>query len=200
MNLKDVCENPPSLNVSVGPEILDSSNVKSSFDEANLVVGDVDVSADNIDWDISVDSAQIDWDIGTVEETDDTGNGLGPYELVNASEILQNSSANEAVYSDQTPLHKEEETLLPGISVSEISWDISVETPQVDVIDDFSISNVGLDDPIYVSDTLPQIPEIKEDRSKLLDTEYRNKILDDLFEVCAKSVKSILFLHFVCII
>ncbi|KAL7170547.1 hypothetical protein ACSBR2_035424 [Camellia fascicularis] len=68
-NLRDIIENLPSLNVSVGSEVLDT----------------------------------IDWDIGTVEETEDTGNGL----------------------------------------------------------------------------------EIAQQRSQFLETEYKNKILDDLFEIKA---------------
>ncbi|GMY14134.1 CDK5RAP3-like protein [Fagus crenata] len=184
-NLRDIREHPPSLHVSVASEIVDSVNTQSSYNEPDLVRADVDIAADNIDWDISVDSSQIDWDIGTVEETDDTGNGLGPYEMINASEVLQNPSPSEAVESDPTSLDKDERGLHPDISVSEISWDVSVETPQVDVIDDVSLSNVVLDNQTYVPDTSSQMPEIKEERSKLLETEYRNKILDDLYEIKA---------------
>lgn len=172
-NLKDLREHPPSLNVSVDSEVVDSGNVQSSHNESNNVTADADANADSIDWDFSVDSSQIDWDIGTVEETEDAGNGLGPYEMVNASEILQNSP-NEAVKSD----------LVPEISVSGISWDISVETPQVDAIDDVNLPNVVVDNQTSVLDTSTQTIEIKEGRSQLLETEYRNKILDDLNEVC----------------
>ena len=183
-NLRDIREHPPSLHVSVGSEIDNSVNTQSSYNEPDLLRADVDVAADNIDWDISVDSSQIDWDIGTVEETDDNGNGLGPYEIINASEVLQDPSPNEVVGSDQTSLDKVELGLHPEISVSEISWDVSVDTPQVDVIDDVSLSNVGLDKQTFVPDTSSQMPEMNEERSKLLETEYRNKILDDLHEVC----------------
>ncbi|KAE8098867.1 hypothetical protein FH972_016900 [Carpinus fangiana] len=184
-NLRDVREHPPSLHVSLGSEIVDSVDTQSGYKDPDLVRGDVDVAAENIDWDISVDSSQIDWDIGTVEETDDNGNGLGPYEMINASDILQNTSPNEAVESDGTSLDKEEGGLHPEVPVSEISWDVSVETPQVDVIDDVSLPNLGLDNQTSVPDTSFQTPELKEERSKLLETEYRNKILDDLNEVKA---------------
>ncbi|CAN6719330.1 unnamed protein product [Malus baccata var. baccata] len=170
-NLKDVREHPPSLNVPVGSEVVDSGNVQSSNNEINNAA--VEINEDSIDWDFSVESSQIDWDIGTVEETDDTGNGLGPYEMVNASEVQ--SSANERVKSDPTP----------EVSVSEISWDISVETPQVDMIDDINLSNVIMDNQTSALDTSTQTTEIKEGRSQLLETEYRNKILDDLNEVKA---------------
>ncbi|XP_004304381.1 PREDICTED: CDK5RAP3-like protein [Fragaria vesca subsp. vesca] len=168
-NLKDLREHPPSLDVSVDLEVVDSGNVQDS----NNVTADADANADSIDWDFSVDSSQIDWDIGTVEEAEDAGNGLGPYEMVNASEILQ-SSPNEAAQSD----------LVPEVSVSDISWDISVETPQVDTIDDVNLSNV-VENQTSVLDTSTQTTEIKEGRSQLLETEYRNKILDDLNEIKA---------------
>uniref|UniRef100_A0A803QP55 CDK5RAP3-like protein n=1 Tax=Cannabis sativa TaxID=3483 RepID=A0A803QP55_CANSA len=177
LNLKDVREHPPSLNVSVASEIADSMNILSSCDELNRDTG---VNVDNIDWDISVDSSQIDWDIGIVEETDDTGNGLGPYEMVNASDIPQVSLPNEAMESIQVPLD-EDVNPAPEITVSDISWDISVETPQVDVIDDVSLPNVGSESHTY--ENLNQATETKEERSQLLETEYRNKILDDLNEV-----------------
>ncbi|MBA0800580.1 hypothetical protein Gohar_011006, partial [Gossypium harknessii] len=180
LSLKDICENPPSLSVSAASETLDLEN---THNDINLGRGDIDVSADAIDWDISVDNAQIDWDIGTLEETDDGGGGLGPYEIVNASDILQNSSPNEVAESDKTPLDKTENP--PEISVSDISWDISVETPQVDVIDEVSLPNIQLENQTYASDSLPLTRGTREERSQLLETEYRNKILDDLYEMKA---------------
>lgn len=167
-NLIDIRENPPSSNVSAVSDITDSANTQSGFNE---IGGDVDAAADNIDWDISVDNATIDWDIGTVEETDDGGNGFGTYEIVTASEV------NETVEPNQNQLSNAGQ----DASVSEISWDVSVETPQVDVIDDVSLPNVGA----VNSPTIAQAAETKEGRSQLLDTEYRNKILDDLNEIKA---------------
>ncbi|KAJ6741890.1 CDK5 REGULATORY SUBUNIT-ASSOCIATED PROTEIN 3 [Salix viminalis] len=154
LNLKDIRENPPSLNVCADPMILNSSNIQLDLDESNHVIGDMDVAADNIDWDISVDGADIDWDIGTVEETDDGGNGLGPYEIVNASDISQNSSLNEAVESSEIPLRKEDENVHAEIST-------------------------------YSLETITHTPAMKAGRSQLLDTEYRKKILDDLYEIKA---------------
>ena len=180
INIRDVRENPPCLNVSAGSDFLDSTNVQLSAHGTNMSEI-MDVPADYIDWDISVDSSQIDWDIGTVEETDDTGNGLGPYEIVNASEILQNISPTAAVGSDL--IKKEEDGLVPEMSASDISWDICVENPQVDAVEDFIFPNKGMESQTSVLETKTLTPEIKEGRSQLLETEYRNKILDDLFEV-----------------
>lgn len=179
LNLKDIRENPPSMNVSAASEIVGSVNVQSSND--NQIVGeDTKAAGGSIDWDISVDSSQIDWDIGTVEETEDAGNGLGPYEIVNASEFLQGPRE-----TDQTPSNKEGNTLPAALSVSEKSWDISVDTPQVDVIDDANPPNISMENQKFIPNTLTQTPGINEDRSQLLETEYRNNILDDLYEIKA---------------
>ncbi|CAK9319490.1 unnamed protein product [Citrullus colocynthis] len=172
-NLRHIHEHPPSLHVSVGFEIVDSVNVQSSYIEPDAI-GQTGVAADNIDWDISVENTQIDWDVGALEETEDTGNGLGPYEIVHAS---------EAVESYQMESNKMVSTTLPETTVSEISWDVSVETPQVDIIDDVTLPDIELDHKTFIPST--QSAEITEVRSQLLETEYRNKILDDLYEVKA---------------
>ncbi|KAL0404979.1 UNVERIFIED_CONTAM: CDK5RAP3-like protein [Sesamum radiatum] len=78
-NLIFVREKPPSLNVSASPEIFDAVNAQVCQDEPTLDAGAA--NTDGIDWDITLESSQIDWDIGTVE-TEDNGNGLGPYEML----------------------------------------------------------------------------------------------------------------------
>lgn len=171
LNLKDMRENPPSLSVSVAIELFDTQNVQLSSHKKDHVAGDTDDAADGIDWGITVDSAQIDWDIGTLVEADDSGNGLGPYEIVNASEIPENISSSETVKLDQT--------------VSEISWDISVETSKIDIVDDANLHNIGLEEQTCVTDTLSPTLGTRGERSQLLETDYRNKILDDLYEVFA---------------
>ncbi|XP_050227723.1 CDK5RAP3-like protein [Mercurialis annua] len=180
-NLKEIRESPPSLKVSASPEILDVANVQLNYDEPSHVRGEMDVANDNIDWDISVDSAQIDWDVGTVEETDDGGNGFGPYEIVNASDVIQ----NDVVESDQNLSDRGIDSSHPEISVSEISWDINVDTPQVDITDDVSLSNIIPGNQMYIPDSSTHNLEEKEERSRLLETEYRNKLLDDLYEIKA---------------
>ena len=183
-NLRDIIGNPPSLSVSVGSEVLDNLNVQASLNDSNHLIGDMDVAGDCIDWDITVDSSELDWDIGTVEETEDTGNGLGPYEIVNASEILQSSSPNEGVESNKTLLNKEEGGLVTEVSSSDISWDIGVENPQDHVIEDTGLSNAVPESHTSIPNIAAETQEITQQKSQLLETEYRNKILDDLFEVC----------------
>ncbi|XP_043691349.1 CDK5RAP3-like protein [Telopea speciosissima] len=188
-NLRDIHENPLSLTISVGPEVVDSVKDNSNLNPSSLAseehVPVVDLGTDNIDWDISVDSSQIDWDIKMEEETDETSNGLGPYEMINASDALQDSLSSNNVGSDQPLLSKVEDDLVPEISVSEISWDISVENPQVDVLEDSVFPDSGLVTHTSVLDASVQTRESTEERSQLLETEYRNKILDDLFEIKA---------------
>ncbi|CAL0321603.1 unnamed protein product [Lupinus luteus] len=175
-NLRNMRENPPSLNVSIDSETISDVNIPSINNELNPSINNVEIAAIDIDWDISVDSSQIDWDIGTTEETVDTGNGLGPYEIINASDAIPTSSPTAGVVPNPTISSQE-------LGTHDISWDISVDTPKIDVIDDTSAANVVLDYQISVSDALSQLTGNKEERSQLLDTEYRNKILDDLYEM-----------------
>lgn len=160
-------ENPPSLNVAVDSEIINDVNVHSSKNGLDPAIANTEIAVPDIDWDISVESSQIDWDIGTVEETEDNGNGLGPYEIINASDI----GSDPTISNQEIGSH------------ADISWDISVDTPQVDVIDDDNAPTVVLENQTSLPDSLSQLTGNKEERSQLLDTEYRNKILDDLYEV-----------------
>lgn len=160
--LKDIRENPPSLSVLGVSETLDADNFLSS-ENAN----GTDAAADSIDWDITLDTAEIDWDVSMVEEVD-SGNDLGSYEIVNASDIPENSP------------FKVEEIQGPEVDVSEISWDVSVETPQVEEIAESALLESNQ---TQLTDSTTQLLGSGGERSQLLDTEYRNKILDDLYEV-----------------
>lgn len=173
LNLREIRESPPSVNVYPSFNIIDPVNDSSVHTDATQTRGDV--AADNIDWDISVDSSQIDWDIGTVEEPEDASNGLGPYEMVNADEVLQNFEPNVVTGYDQNKSNEEDS------AYAEINWDISVDT-QVEVVHDASFQHTDQENQKSILD-LEQANDIKEERSQLLETEYRNRILDDLYEV-----------------
>ncbi|OVA06650.1 Protein of unknown function DUF773 [Macleaya cordata] len=184
-NLRDLVENPPSLSVEDHASVIESSKLVASTVLNEELVPDADSAKDNIDWDISVDSSQIDWDIANFDETEETANGLGPYEIVNASEALQASTEDNNMGSDQLLLNKSEDDRAPDSALSEISWDISVENPQVDILDDAIVMNAGMETQSAIPSASVQSADIKNERSQLLDTEYRNKILDDLFEIKA---------------
>lgn len=133
----------------------------------NQMTLEVDAS-DIIDWDITLDSSQIDWDIGTVEEEEDTGNGLGPYEIVDASEIPQSSFIDEVNGENM---------------VSEISWDISVDHPEVELTQESASTDMLAGGHASGINVLNESQGTSQVRSRLLETEYRSRILDDLFEV-----------------
>ncbi|KAI3830154.1 hypothetical protein L1987_04288 [Smallanthus sonchifolius] len=168
-NMRDIIENPPNLDVFAASEVLDSVNVLTNPNDPNQLNFEVSPATDSIDWDITLDSSQIDWDIGTVEE--DNGSGLGPYEIVDASEIPQNS-LNDDVTSDE--VNREN-------MVSEISWDITVGHPEVELTQ----ADVFPGEHVSGINVLNESQGVDRVRSRLLETEYRSRILDDLFEIKA---------------
>lgn len=163
-NLKSLQENPPPLHVSVYTE------VKSSIGEAlkshrSIEQIDSNIPAEDIDWEISVDANEIDWDIGAVEQpVEEAGNGFGSYEIIDANIELAGSENYDVSASDNPSLNKE------GLASSEsgICWDITADNSEESVHDNANIQNA---------------PMVAEDRSRLLEKEYRNDILDDLLEV-----------------
>jgi len=163
----------------VGSEFLEPTSVASNVNEQLDIGGTMTGGAGGIDWDITLDSSQIDWDIGTVEEADDAANGLGPYEIVNASDILLETSTNDNEKSSEAGLSGE----VADMGISEISWDVSVENPQMDIIEDSGLPG-SVETQLSAPNASVEAQQISGGRSPLLETEYRNKILDDLFEVC----------------
>ncbi|KAL2923810.1 CDK5RAP3-like protein [Bienertia sinuspersici] len=173
-NLRNIIENPPPLSVSMESDFVESMHTVSNLDEHVDTIGTMSTGADGIDWDITMDSSQIDWDIGTIEETDDGANGLGPYEIINANEVLQDSSTNMDEKSGQAAI---------DVEVSDISWDVSVENPQLEAKEDSGMYNAEVAQTSALNDSTDVQATV--DRSPLLETEYRNNILDDLFEIKA---------------
>nr|XP_043609527.1 CDK5RAP3-like protein [Erigeron canadensis] len=172
-NLRDIIDNPPNLEVYVASEALTSVNAQTNPNEPNLSTLEADLAADSIDWDITLDSSQIDWDIGTVEE--DGGNGLGSYEIVDASEIPQ-GALNDGVDPDE--INREN-------MVTEISWDISVDNPEVELAQDSASTNIIQGEDASGINVFNESQRSSQVRSQLLETEYRSKILDDMFEIKA---------------
>ena len=125
-----------------------------------------DVPADDIDWDISVDNNGIDWDIGAVEEpVEESGNGFGSYEIIDANVELAGSE-NYGVGVSAYP-SADKEGLNCDTSEHQICWDISTDNHE----ESAAIENAPTESGQY------------EERSQLLEKEYRNNILDDLLEV-----------------
>ncbi|XP_073276366.1 CDK5RAP3 protein homolog isoform X1 [Primulina huaijiensis] len=174
-NLQYVRQNPPSLHVSASPEVIASLYARAFHPEPAVIAGSADILSDSIDWDITLESSQIDWDIGTVEEIEDNGNGLGPYEIVNASDISPNSPHEYGVRYPQVSPNAD-------VSVEEMSWDVSVENAQLGGATE---PNVSMESGTRHHHNKTEEPGNNHDRSPLMETEYRNKILDDLFEAKA---------------
>ncbi|ONK55429.1 uncharacterized protein A4U43_UnF3540 [Asparagus officinalis] len=186
-NLRQLHENPPSVNVSVSQEVQNSveelSNVDPSYPMGEQIV-DTNVPTDGIDWNISVDDTQIDWDIGSVEQPEEPGDVFGTYEMIDSKIDLRDSDNGHGVLSDNSSLNKVEEGQVSGASDSEICWDISIENPQVDAVE-APIPGSVLETHLQRTAESAQPQSFDQERSQLLETEYRNKILDDLLEIKA---------------
>lgn len=168
--------NPPSLHVSVYNEINSSVGEVSESHGIILSEGQIDssVPADDIDWDISVDANEIDWDIGAVEQpVEESGNGFGSYEIIDANVELAGIENYNVSVSDNPSLNKEDlASSEPGIC-----WDITADNSEESARDNANKQNA----PSELGQSHPQM--LAEDRSRLLEKEYRNDILDDLLEV-----------------
>ncbi|KAG1363881.1 putative CDK5RAP3-like protein [Cocos nucifera] len=184
-NLRRLLENPPCLSVSVSPEVQTSLNDLSKPDLSYPVTGmqlpDTNLATDGIDWNILVDDTQIDWDIGAVEQPEEPGNGFGSYEIIDSNNIdLRGSGNGNGVVADHMSLNRIE-GVASGTSESEICWDISIENPQVDALD--VTADAGKESQLSSPTESPHHQSLVAERSQFLETEYRNKILDDLFEM-----------------
>uniref|UniRef100_A0ACD6AK30 Uncharacterized protein n=1 Tax=Avena sativa TaxID=4498 RepID=A0ACD6AK30_AVESA len=172
-NLKQLQANPPSLHVSVCTEVQSSLGDASKAHGSNMDGGehmDSNVLADDINWDISVDNNGIDWDISEVEQpVEESGNGFGSYEIIDANIELagsENYGVGVSVYPSA-----DKEGLTCDTSEQQICWDISTDNPE----ESGTIENAPTESGQYECMT--------EERSQLLEKEYRNNILDDLLEV-----------------
>ncbi|XP_010928446.1 CDK5RAP3 protein homolog isoform X2 [Elaeis guineensis] len=184
-NLRHLLENPPSLSVSVSPEVQNSLNDLSKPDSSYPVPGmqlpDTNLATDGIDWNVLVDDTQIDWDIGAVEQPEESGSGIGSYEIIDSNNIdLRGSENGNGVVADQMSLNRIE-GVASRTSESEICWDIIIENPQVDALD--VPADAGKESQLLGPTESSHHQSLVAERSQFLETEYRNKILDDLFEI-----------------
>ncbi|KAG6486010.1 hypothetical protein ZIOFF_054580 [Zingiber officinale] len=184
-NLRHLHENPPSVHVLMSAEVKNSLSGILQADVGHFQTGepmDADLSMGGIDWNISVDDAQIDWDIGTVEQVEESDNGFGSYELVDYSADYQESENGKPVLVDEASLKTAEEAAVPADSGSGICLDAGLKKSQFATLEDSVVPDAGVESQqIAVEKSQPS--ELDEERSPFLETEYRNKILDDLFEV-----------------
>lgn len=185
-NLRYLHENPPSVHVSMSAEVQKSLSDMSRTDVGHFQTGepmDADLSVGGIDWNISVDATQIDWDIGTVEQVEESDNGFGSYELVDYSADYQESENGKTMLVDEASLKTAEKAaVVPADSGSGVCWDAGFKKSQFATLEDSVVPDAGVESQqIAVEKSQPS--GLDEERSPFLETEYRNKILDDLFEV-----------------
>lgn len=181
--LSNLHENPPSLYISASLEVENSLKDQSELyiSDPTTVEGsaDMDVAIGGIDWNLSADDGQIDWDVGQPEVSVD--DGFGSYEIIDAHTELQESENGDVVLSGNISVI--EEGALSKTTGTELCWGISIENPQVYATEHLdspsSSQEVQHVEPIESTSSQSH----KEKRSQLLDSEYRNKILDDLLEL-----------------
>lgn len=109
-----------------------------------------------------MDESQIDWDVGMIEEQVEESEDLG------TDGIIESNLGDNL--SDK---------------VKGINWDVGIEDLTVEMEAPVESSSCGE----LVDGLIETGANGLEERSQLLETEYRNKILDDLFEV---------FIYFLC--
>ncbi|WOL14948.1 hypothetical protein Cni_G23729 [Canna indica] len=182
-NLRHLYKSPPSIHVSISTEVQNSLTDMSGLDINHYPTGgqiDANFSTGGIDWNISVDDTQIDWDIGTDEQVEESSNGFGSYEIIDYDRDLQESENGKTILENPSS-ERTEEAIVSGTSESVICWDISLENSQYSVKDTV-VSDADVESKLEPTEIL-QSQNLDEQRSQLLEIEYRNKILDDLFEV-----------------
>lgn len=190
-SLKDLRENPPALDVFSSSEVAATSVLLTNKEQDKTF--EVEVSSNDIDWNIDTtadENAEIDWEIGTVEESKTCGNDKVEQTLQPASEkmefVLQDDTVKGGFQSlgtkDDGIDWNVEDTGVSEPIQSEICWDISIE----------DVSVAATEEPLEQESSanhLSNFPEATENEkhslSPFLDTEYRNKLLDDLFELKA---------------
>lgn len=184
-NLRHLHEDPPSLHVSMSAEVQNSICDISMPGIGHSLTGglvDADLSMGGIDWNISVDDTQIDWDIGTDERVEESGNGFGSYEIIDYDVDLKEYENDKPLLDAEASSKKEDQVVVSETSGSEICLDISLESSQVSVVEDAAVPDAGTQFQLNPTEK-SQHQSLDGERSQLLETDYRNNLLDDLFEV-----------------
>ncbi|KAG0475288.1 hypothetical protein HPP92_014974 [Vanilla planifolia] len=187
-SLKGLRENPPPLNISVSMEVQGSQNGLSKLDSGYPMVvvepADDDLTVGGIDWNIAVNDGQINWDISTWDMKEELSDGSGSYEIIDGhNESQKLESGDDALFDDKTSQNVLEEGTVSKTSESEMCWDICIENPQCDADENLAQSNSSKEVQLVASMESTASQSLEEQRSPLLDTDYRNKLLDDLFEL-----------------
>ncbi|KAL3686703.1 hypothetical protein R1sor_013012 [Riccia sorocarpa] len=213
--LKELRDNPPDINaaVTLSPNVTEQIKPKEnreSVTQPDLFTTEIDWGIDttsgtdtgpplDINWDIGamephsyaaskdgkVENAaeagtpvDIDWDIGTIEpDLEGAGNGEG---VLSSEQVL----AGASVDNPQGVSEISWDIQVPEGGATEINWDIDVEEDGlVATTEVVSSSNFGVS---YGGSELDSSggEEVKQTFS-LAATDYRNKLLDDLFELKA---------------
>jgi CDK5 regulatory subunit-associated protein 3 len=119
---------------------------------------DLSSSIDGINWNITMDETQIDWDVGAVEEqSEESGNML-------TAHVISDSNVEGDQSSDK---------------IEGINWNVGIENLTVEM--ESQAQDATIEEHVY--ELVETGTSGLEERSQLLETDYRNNVLDDLFEV-----------------
>ncbi|KAL2628535.1 hypothetical protein R1flu_013221 [Riccia fluitans] len=210
--LKELRDNPPDVNapVNLTPKVMQQAKPKENRDsvtQPDMFTTEIDWGIDSvsgadagpsldINWDIGnmdpdsqdagdkgekVENAadagpDIDWDIGTVDpDVDGAGNGE---EVGNSGQLFPGASDTQGVSEISWDIE------LPEGGATEINWDIDVEedglvtATEVAPSTELGFSNGGSELESAGGEEVTQTLNLAE-------TDYRNRLLDDLFELKA---------------
>lgn len=189
-SLRDFRDNPPVLDVFSSSDVSATADLLTKEQEKT---SGVEVSSNDIDWNINTtadETAEIDWEIGTIEQSETCRNDKVEQTLKPTSEKLEFVLQDDTVKGGFQPIdtkndiidHNVEDTGVSEPIQPEICWEISIEDASVAATEE-TMERESL------AHHLSNFPEATENEkhplSPFLDTEYRNKLLDDLFELKA---------------
>lgn len=190
-SLRDLRDNPPVLDVFSNSEVAATAVPLTNKEQGKTF--EAEVSSNDIDWNINTtadENAEIDWEIGTIEQSETFGNDNVKQTLQPVNEKMEFVLHDDAVEGGFQSLDNKDDGIDwnvedAGVSEptqSEICWDISIEDASV------ALSAEPMEQESSVNH-LSNFPEATENgkhpSSPFLDTEYRIKLLDDLFELKA---------------